>query len=62
MARHEQRERVPAPIALSTRISPPRPVPAPTPLVVKNGSKMRARLSGAMPQPVSVTVIATNRR
>ena len=31
----------------------PRPVPLPTPLVVKNGSKMRERCSGLMPVPVS---------
>ena len=30
-------------------------MPLPTSLVVKNGSKMRGRISGAMPQPVSVT-------
>ena len=33
----------------------PRPVPAPTGLVVKNGSKMRARVAASMPAPVSVT-------
>jgi len=31
------------------------PVPVPTPLVVKPGSKMRATCSGAMPRPVSLT-------
>ena len=34
----------------------PSPVPWPTGLVVKNGSKMRARISGVMPAPVSRTV------
>src|SRR2546421_3345166 len=29
----------------------PRPVRSPTPLVVKNGSKIRSTISGAMPQP-----------
>ena len=36
----------------------PRPVPLPASLVVKNGSKMRARISGAMPWPVSLTAQA----
>jgi signal transduction histidine kinase len=31
----------------------PRPVPTPTGLVEKNGSKMRSRFSGGMPTPVS---------
>jgi hypothetical protein len=31
------------------------PVPSPGPLVVKNGSKARARTSGVMPVPVSRT-------
>ena len=30
-------------------MSRPRPVPSPTGLVVKNGSKMRGRISGGMP-------------
>ena len=34
----------------------PRPVPLPTALVVKKGSKMRRRCSGATPAPLSVTV------
>jgi hypothetical protein len=34
-------------------MSSPRPVPSPTGLVVKNGSKMRGRISGAMPVPLS---------
>ena len=33
----------------------PRPVPLPTSLVVKNGSKARRRMSGGMPEPVSLT-------
>ena len=37
----------------------PSPVPLPGSLVVKNGSKTRAAVSGAMPQPVSLTSIIT---
>ena len=37
----------------------PRPVPLPTSLVVKNGSKIVSSSSGAMPLPVSATVMAT---
>jgi len=37
----------------------PKPVPLPTSLVVKNGSKMRSRSSGAIPAPVSLTESAT---
>jgi len=33
----------------------PSPVPLPSPLVVKNGSQMRASTSGGMPVPVSRT-------
>src|ERR1700716_594701 len=33
----------------------PSPVPLPTSLVVKKGSKTRSRTSGGIPQPVSVT-------
>ncbi len=33
----------------------PRPVPLPTPLVVKNGSNTRGSVSAAMPAPVSVS-------
>ena len=36
-------------------IGSPRPVPLPTSLVVKNGSKTRFRISGGMPSPVSDT-------
>ena len=49
----------------STRIAPPawrtmpytvaRPRPVPVSLVVKNGSKMRERISSVMPQPPSFT-------
>ena len=34
-------------------MSSPRPVPSPTGLVVKNGSKMRCWISAGMPGPVS---------
>ena len=37
----------------------PSPVPLPFSLVVKNGSKMRARVCSSMPQPVSVTASCT---
>ena len=37
----------------------PRPVPLPTSLVVKNGSKIVSSMVGAMPVPVSVTAMAT---
>ena len=40
----------------------PNPVPLPTGLVVKNGSKIRSRCSALMPQPVSVTFTAPCRR
>ena len=40
----------------------PRPVPSPTSLVVKNGSKMRARVASSMPAPVSRTSIAIHGR
>ena len=38
----------------------PRPVPSPTSFVVKNGSKMRARVASSMPMPVSRTSIASH--
>ena len=56
---------VPTPTSLSTMMSPPlcfttpytvarpRPVPLPSSLVVKKGSKMRDFVSSDMPQPVS---------
>ncbi len=34
------------------------PTPVPVSLVVKNGSKMRARTSGVIPRPVSLTISA----
>ncbi len=37
----------------------PRPVPLPTPLVVKNGSKTLWRVSSSMPSPVSLTLNIT---
>ena len=37
----------------------PRPVPVARSLVVKKGSKMRARVASSMPRPVSVTRSAT---
>jgi hypothetical protein len=37
----------------------PSPVPLPTSLVVKKGSKTRSRISGGIPQPVSVTDTST---
>jgi len=61
---------LPRPGSLSTRISPlwrwmmekdtdsPSPVPT-SPLVVKNGSKMRLRTCSGMPTPVSATVSTT---
>ncbi len=62
---------VPSPTALSQKMYPsfcltipytvanPNPVPLPRSLVVKNGSKIRARTSGDMPEPVSVMISAT---
>ena len=63
------RNRVPSPGALSTSIRPPwswtmpwvmlrpKPVPSPTALVVKNGSKICGKISSGMPQPLSATSI-----
>ena len=62
----------PWPSVLATAMSPPdcfakpnawlrpRPVPLPTSLVVKNGSKILSSWSAAMPMPVSCIEIATN--
>ncbi len=62
---------VPLPGSLYTQMQPalcltipytvesPRPVPLPTSLVVKNGSKMRACVSSSMPTPVSLTANIT---
>src|SRR5215469_16696941 len=40
-------------ITIRRAVSRPSPVPAPTSLVVKNGSNTRARTSSGMPGPVS---------
>lgn len=40
----------------------PNPVPCPSSLVVKNGSKMRGRTASAMPLPVSRTEIQASPR
>ena len=40
-------------------MSRPRPVPGPTGLVVKNGSKMRSRICSGMPVPLSMTRTTT---
>src|SRR5512147_521447 len=40
-------------------IASPRPVPTPSALVVKNGSKMWGRTSGSIPQPLSATRTST---
>ena len=65
---------VPRPGSLSTSIVPwwsvtmsrhserPSPVPSPTGLVVKNGSKIFARTSAGMPGPVSPISRRTRRR
>ena len=65
------RKRVPTDTLLATSIDPPiavirlwqmerpNPVPTPTGLVVKNGSKMRGRTSSGMPTPVSEISTAT---
>ncbi|MCY1534850.1 hypothetical protein D9M68_702340 [compost metagenome] len=62
---------VPSPGTLSTWIAPPcactmpsttgspSPVPLPTALVVKKGSKMRLRVAASMPQPSSDTMTRT---
>jgi hypothetical protein len=39
--------------AIPRQIDRPRPVPTPIALVVKNDSKMRSRLAGSIPEPVS---------
>ena len=39
-------------------VASPRPVPSPTALVVKKGSKMCSRVSLSMPVPVSLTIRA----
>src|SRR5215469_17629324 len=42
-------------------IARPCPVPLPTSLVVKKGSKIRSRFSGGMPQPLSSNAISIHR-
>ena len=46
---------------MSSVVDRPSPVPKPGGLVVKNGSKIRARVAASMPAPVSVTE-STNAR
>ena len=45
--------------AIRRTVASPRPVPEPGAFVVKNGSKIRARIATSMPLPVSVTATAT---
>ena len=45
----------PCDLTMPWLIASPRPVPWPIGLVVKNGSKIRPRIVGSMPQPASVT-------
>ena len=40
-------------------VARPRPVPLPVSFVVKNGSKIRPRVTSSMPVPVSVTASIT---
>ena len=49
--------RPPPSSTMAFREESPRPVPLPGGLVVKKGSKIRSRVSGAMPTPVSTTSI-----
>ena len=51
--------RRPAPVMMPWQMDSPSPVPTPTGLVVKKGSKMRPSISGGMPQPVSRTSTTT---
>ena len=53
--------RPPIRIIRSRAIDRPMPVPS-SPLVVKNGSKMRWRIAGGTPLPSSSTLITTRRR
>ena len=43
-------------LTMASAVERPSPVPLPTSLVVKNGSKTRSRMPGGMPLPVSVTL------
>ena len=42
-------------LTMPKTVARPSPVPLPAPLVVKNGSKMRAFVASSIPVPVSVT-------
>ncbi len=44
---------------MPSTVARPSPVPLPASLVVKNGSKIRARVCSSMPHPVSLTAIIT---
>ena len=46
----------PWPFTMPWTTERPSPVPSPTGFVVKNGSKIRRRISGRMPWPVSWTL------
>ena len=46
-------------LTMPNTVERPRPVPLPTSLVVKNGSKILSITSGGMPVPVSDTSIST---
>ena len=50
--------RPPCSFTIPWEIDNPRPVPSPSPLVVKNGSNTRAAISSVMPGPESVTLTA----
>ena len=51
--------RPPCSVTMPWQIESPSPVPSPSDLVVKNGSKTRAAISSEMPGPSSATVTAT---
>ena len=50
------------PVTMLWQIESPRPVPTPTALVVKKGSKMRATTLAGIPAPVSRTVTTAQPR
>jgi len=70
-ARQVNLEAGPLPTSLYTQMSPslcltmpytadsPSPVPLPGPFVVKNGSKIRPRVTSSMPTPVSLIASMT---